>query len=90
MRRLHIVGLFTFGDSLAKIGSHFRPSSPHPRLHFVFRKDVRAVGATAAHIDDILGRGEGDVSSKNRVFLERRLGRLRAQKSPIAHAGAEL
>ena len=61
-----------------------------PCLHCLFRNNVGAVGATATHIDDILGSGERDVSSKTRVFQEHRFGRLRAQETPFAHVGVKL
>ena len=50
-------------------------------LCFVDRKDVGAVGGLTTHINDILGRGEQDVPSKTRTFLDLRFGKLKVKES---------
>ena len=61
-----------------------------PCLSFVFRNERQAVGASATHIDDILGCGEPDVLTKMRNFSGQRFGKLGLQEESFAHVGMEL
>ena len=56
--------------SSANVRFRFRQSSFAPCLHFVFRKEGGAVGASGRHIDDIPGCGGPDAPTKIHVFWE--------------------
>ena len=62
-----------------------RPS----RVRAFFRENDGVVGAIAAQIHDVLGRGEQDVLAEIRVFSEYRLRATNGQGSPSADVGAE-
>ena len=55
--------------------------------YFIFRKSGGADGAIAAHIDNILGRGELDVLCRVRIFPEHRNWDLGVQEKSFARAG---
>ena len=72
------------------MGPRSEASSFDPCLHFVYRKSGPAIGAPTTYIDGILGRGEADVSSKSRIFLEKSFGKLEVQEGSFVHVGMEL
>ena len=78
------------GLSMKCVGRRCQATTFDSCLFFVFRGEGHAVGAFAAHIDDILGRGEPGVLAKIRNFSERRFGGLKLQESSFVHVGVEL
>ena len=66
-------------ESPSRAGLRFEVSSFGPRLFYISRKSGGTVGAIAAHIADILGCGEPDLSLKARCVSEKRFGKLRPQ-----------
>ena len=76
--------------SMKCVGLRRQASTFDPCLLFVFRNGGQAVGALAAHIDDISGRGEPDVLPKMRNFSGRRFRELKLQVEPSVHVGVEL
>ena len=72
------------------VGLRHQAPTFDPCLFFVFRGKGQAVGAFAAHIDDILRRGEPDVLTKMRNFPEQRKGELQLQGESFVHVGVEL
>ena len=67
-----------------------RVSTSGPCLFFVFRDSGHAAGVFTSHIDDIFGRGEPEVLTQLRHYLERRFAGLKLQESSFLHVGAEL
>ena len=72
------------------VGLRSEVSSFGPRLYDIFRESGGAVGAIAAHIGDILGCGERDLSLKARSFSGARFGKLKGQDESIVCVGMDL
>ena len=76
--------------SMKSVGLRRQASTFDPCVFFVFRDQWQAVGALATHIDDISGRGEPDVLTKIRHFLEKRFGTMKLQEDSFVRVGIEL
>ena len=76
--------------SLSSVGLRFEFPSFDPRMCFVPRGSGSAVGVSATHIDDILGRGEPEISPKARNSSGKRFGTLEVREGSFVHVGMEL
>ena len=57
---------------------------------FVYSNSGSAAGATATHIDDLLGRGEHGILQKMEKFLSATLSPVKVQTGNFAHIGVDV